>query len=372
MRLSSSQFMLFGMGSKRRKLVYTKGGRLLDAWTLEVLREWHVETESFVPSEYCVRIHDRSGKEIVVFEDEEGVWVKENERIEPLTLGERVNLPRFECHPYAACLRALHAEILVNITPFGPVPNLWVYPRPWYRDAAMMLMCLARTGNLHLVEAWVMGLHKVFDYNNGCEEPDNIGQVLYMVSLFGAKDHPIVAEAIKSISKFRRGDCIVGLTDFAEHPVYQTKWLKFGLRALGLDDPFKIPKVPDPYSAIFWMDFRDQHVPCERFSPQVKSLYPYLAWAEAHFYGEPPPEPIEQVTSPLTWEAKASQAEYWRLKELARAGVIPCDDVNRQIARPHAWHAAEMFLHLHEWGHCNASKLQRPERQDFAATERSD
>lgn len=372
MRLSSSQFMLFGMGSKRRKLVYAKGGCLLDAWTLEVLREWHVETESFVPSEYCVRIHDRSGKEIVVFEDEEGVWVKENERIEPLTLGERVNLPRFECHPYAACLRALHAEILVNITPFGPVPNLWVYPRPWYRDAAMMLMCLARTGNLHLVEAWVMGLHKVFDYNNGCEEPDNIGQVLYMVSLFGAKDHPIVAEAIKSISQFRRGDCIVGLTDFAEHPVYQTKWLKFGLRALGLDDPFKIPKVPDPYSAIFWMDFRDQHFPCERFSPQVKSLYPYLAWAEAHFYGEPPPEPIEQVTSPLTWEAKASQAEYWRLKELARAGVIPCDDVNRQIARPHAWHAAEMFLHLHEWGHCNASKLQRPERQDFAATERSD
>jgi len=81
MRLSSSQFMLFGMGSKRRKLVYTKGGRLLDAWTLEVLREWHVETESFVPSEYCVRIHDRSGKEIVVFEDEEGVWVKENEAL---------------------------------------------------------------------------------------------------------------------------------------------------------------------------------------------------------------------------------------------------------------------------------------------------
>jgi hypothetical protein len=94
MRLSSSQFMLFGMGSKRRKLVYTRGGRLLDEWTLEVLREWHVETESFVPSEYCVRIRDRSGKEIVVFEDEEGVWVKENESIEPLTLGERVNLPR--------------------------------------------------------------------------------------------------------------------------------------------------------------------------------------------------------------------------------------------------------------------------------------
>ena len=110
-----------------------------------------------------------------------------------------------------------------------------------------------------------MGLNKVFDCNNGCEEPDNIGQVLYMVSLFEVKGHPIVSKAIGSVSKFRKGDYISGLTDFAEHPVYQTKWLKFGLRALGLDDPFKIPEVPDFYSVIFWMDFRDQHIPCERF-----------------------------------------------------------------------------------------------------------
>ena len=351
MRLSTSQFMLFGMGSKRRKLVYARGGRLLDAWTLEVLKEWHVETEKFEPSEYRVSIYDRSGRKIEVFENEEGVWVKENEHIEPLTHGERVNLPRFDGHPYAGWLRALHGEILVNITPFGPVPNFWVYPRPWYRDAAMMLMCLAQTGNLHLVEAWVMGLHKVFDYNNDCEEPDNIGQVLYMVSLFGAKEHPIVAKAIKSVSEFRKGDYIVGLTDFVEHPVYQTKWLKFGLRALGLDDPFKIPDVPDSYSAIFWMEFKDQHVPCERFSSQDKSLYPYLAWAEAHFYGDPPPEPIEQIVSPLTWEAKAVKAEYWRLKELARAKVIPQDDAINQIARPHSWHASEMFLYLHDLWH---------------------
>ena len=151
MHLSTSQFLLFGMGSRRRKLVYVKGGHLLDAWTLEVLREWQVETERFEPSEYRVHICDRSGKEIEVFEDEEGVWVKENEHIEPLTLSERVNLPRFDGHPYAAWLRALHGEMLVNITPFGPVPNLWVYPRPWYRDTAMMLMCLAQTGNCTLL-----------------------------------------------------------------------------------------------------------------------------------------------------------------------------------------------------------------------------
>jgi len=329
-------------------MVYVSGGQLLDTWTLEPLRQWQVAMERIDPSEYCVTLIDLSGKEVVLFEDANGVWLRENERLEQLTAGERVNLPRFEGHPFAAWLRALHAEILVNITPFGPVPNLWVYPRPWYRDAAMVLMVLTLTGNLHLVESWVMGLRAVFDRNNGCEEPDNIGQVLYMVGLIGAKDHPIVPQAIDAISKFRRGNYIVGLTDFAEHPVYQTKWLKFGLRSLGLDDPFEIPSVPDPYSALFWMDFREYHVPCERFPSKAKTLYPYLAWAEAHFYDEPPPEPLDELVSPLTWEAQASQAEYWRLKALADAGIITADDTRIQVARPHSWHAAEMFLYLHE------------------------
>lgn len=348
MRLRESHFVLFGMGSRRRKLVYVRGGKLLDAWTLEVVREWQIETERFELSEYRVTIFDRVGKEAAIFENERGIWLKEDERVEPLATGEQVNLPRFEGHPYASWLKALHAEILVNITPFGPVPNLWVYPRPWHRDAAMMLMCLEKTGNLHLVEPWVMGLNRVFDLNNGCEEPDNIGQVLYIVSLFEARKHPVVEQALKAIMKFRKGDYIVGLTDFAEHPVYQTKWLKFGLMALGLDDPFKIPEVLDQYSAIFWMDFREHHVPCGRFLPQDKALYPYLAWAEAHFHGEPPPEQLEQLASPITWEAKACQAEYWRLNALADAGVIAHNDVTERVARPHGWHAAEMFLYLSE------------------------
>ncbi len=353
MRLRSTRFWLFGMGGKRRKLVYMLGGRLLDAWTLEPVRQWQAETEVIEPSNYRVTLIDRSGNEVTIFENEDGVWLQENECVEPLTVGERVNLPRFDGHPFAAWLRALHAELLVNITPFGPVPNLWVYPRPWYRDAAMALMVLARTGNLHLVEDWVMGLRKVFDGNNGCEEPDNIGQVLYMVSLFDAREHPIVPQVLSAIAKFRKGDYIVGFTDFAEHPVYQTKWLKFGLRALGLDDPFKIPPVPDTYSVLFWMDFREHHVPCERFSARTKALYPYLAWAEAHFYDEPPPEPLDKLVAPITWEAEASQAEYWRLKALAEVGVVSDDDVRLQVARPHSWHAAEMFLHLHEWGQHN-------------------
>ncbi len=350
MRLRSRRFLLFGMGAKRRKFVYVGGGRLLDAWTLETVRRWQVESECIEPSEYRVDLVDIAGNEVAIFENQDGVWLRENESVEQLTAGERVNLPRFDGHPFAEWLRALHGELLVNITPFGPVPNLWVYPRPWYRDSAMVLMVLAQTDNLHLVEPWVMGLHKVFDGNNGCEEPDNIGQVLYMLGLFNAKEHPIVVQALKAISKFRKGDYIVGLTDFTEHPVYQTKWLKFGLRALGLDDPFAIPAVPDAYSALFWMDFREHHVPCERFPTRTKALYPYLGWAEAHFYGESPPEALDELSSPLTWEAQASQAEYWRLKALAKASVIADDDMCHRVARPHSWHSAEMFLYLREKG----------------------
>ena len=31
------------------------------------------------------------------------------------------------------------------------VPNLWIYPRPWYRDAAMMALCFEETGNVDLL-----------------------------------------------------------------------------------------------------------------------------------------------------------------------------------------------------------------------------
>jgi hypothetical protein len=348
MFLSFSHFMLFGMGNKRRKFVYTRGGHLLDAWTLETVQKWEVDLEIFKPSEFCVQIFDHKGKEIWIYEDEDTIWLKENQTIKPLTQISRINLPRFHNHPYADWLRVLLSEILVNITPFGPVPNLWVYPRPWYRDASMMLMCLSFTNNLHVVEDWVMGLKKVFDCNNECEEPDNIGQVLYMVSLFEAKTHPIITKALKSISKFRKRDYIVGLTDSSYHPVYQTKWLKFGLKKLELEDNFKIPDIPDSYSSIFWMDFRDKHIPCERFSEESKILYPYLAWAEAHFYNDPFPVSLKEIFVPLTYEAKASQAEYWKLKGLSEAGIISSNDVNNLVSRPHGWHAAEMFLYLYD------------------------
>lgn len=351
MSMTAKQFLLFGMGGTRRKFLYCEGGRLLDALTMEPVRTWELTREEIHAPEYRVILESRDGRQTILEEDEEGVWLREaGDRI-ALTRGSQVCLPRFEGHPHAAGLRALHAELLVNLMPVGPLPNLWVYPRPWYRDAAMMLMCLKQTGNLHLAEDWVMGLHKVWDRNNSGEpEADNLGQVLYMVSLFGDRSHPVVKKVLDAVPAYRRERHIVGKTDYAEHPVYQTKWLKFGLRALGLDDPYDIPPFPDSYSALFWMDYRSEHVDGKRFSDKTLALYPYLNWAEAHFHNDPSPEVLTEWRPPITREGAGSEAEYWRLTPLAREGIIPAEQAKNRMCTPHTWHAAEVFLYLIEKG----------------------
>lgn len=205
----------------------------------------------------------------------------------------------------------------------------------------MMCMCLVKTGNLHLVEPWIMGLHKVFDHNNsGVAEADNPGQLLYMISLVSDRNHPLVPKILQAVESFRKGDHVLGKSDYADHPVYQTKWLKYGLRSLGLDDPYRIPLVPDSYSSLFWMDWRDQHVDHPRFSQEHAAFYPYLHWAEVHFYNDPPPVPVEEDRYPVSWEARASEAGYWRMR------IVSEQYVSQRIAAPHTWHAAEMFLYF--------------------------
>lgn len=337
--------MLFGMGA-RRKFVYKPGGELLDAITFDLVRKWEVASESFEPSEYSVSIETKDSRTVLILEDEKAVWIEENGDRQALTYGKPVKLPRFENHPQSSLLRAIHSEILLNIMPFGPVPNLWIYPRPWYRDSALMLMCMKHTDNLHLVEEWVAGLQKVWDRNNSGEpEADNLGQCLYMISLFEDHNHPLIDKIMKTVPQYRRDNYIIGRSDYAEHPVYQTKWIKYGLKSLDMDDQFKIPEMYDSYSSLFWMDYRTQHVDGAKFGEEAVKNYPYLGWAEAHFYKTPPPMEVEMDVPPFTWEGAGSEAEYWRLIEPVKQGFYSEDDARRKFCCPHTWHAAEIFLY---------------------------
>ena len=124
-----------------------------------------------------------------------------------------------------------------------------------------------------------------------------------------------------------------------------------------MEDRYKIPAVFDSYSALFWMDYRRQHVDGERFSEKALALYPYLNWAEAHFHNAEPPESLDIQSPPLTREGAGSEADYWRLHSLARAGVIPVRQAGDRMCRPHTWHAAEMFLYLIERGQSGRRRL---------------
>lgn len=339
--LNGPQFQVFGAGS-RRKLLYVDGC-LTELSGGGVLHRWNVRDEEFSTDPLAVKLQTVTGQAVQLEENERGIWLTQHGVTQPLE--EHVlSLPRFEGHPHAALLRVLLHEILVNLVDGVPLPNLLVYDRPWYRDAAMVCMVLERSGHLDLVRDWILRLREPYDRNNaGHREPDNLGQLLYMISLVSDATHPLVATVLEAARACTVDRHLFGLSDFAEHPVYQTKWLKFGLARLGLPDAYKIPAVPDSYSALFWMDYRESHVPTPTmFSPLDSERYPYLTWAEAHFHRAPPPLHLAGNGIPLTWETEASEAHYAGMR------VVSDGYAAQRHAAPHTWHAAEMFLYLWE------------------------
>jgi len=343
--LPNERFFLFGMGL-RPKLLY-KASTLLNAQSGEVLRRWNLREDIILPAEYKVIVRTREGGDIQIVETEEGVFIESSsgshkrERLPGTDV--RVRLPDFHQYKHAAILRVLHQELLVNITTNGPVPNFFVYPKPWYRDGAMMGLALKQTGNLDGIHHWILNLAEPYDRNNGGEtEADNLGQGLFLISLASDRNHPLVSKILAELPKFEQqrdgGKFIKGRSDFAEHPVYQTKWLKLGLRELGLPDPYTIPKEKDGYSALFWMDYKEMYAPGDS---NDRDNYPYLGWACDHFHGEKK-SPIGNRDYPLSWEAKASQARYDGMK------ILGGEYVTRRLASPHTWHAAEILLYLLE------------------------
>ncbi len=343
--LPGVRFFLFGMGL-RTKCIY-RDGRLLDAATGTVLREWKVASDVILPAGYSVVLEVSGGGLVTISEDEEAVWIEEGgQRIAVDGTRSLVKLPSFAEHKYPGVLRVLHHELLINVMPAGPVPNFFVYRKPWYRDAAMMALAFKATGNLDLIREWILGLSDPYDRNNAGEtEADNLGQALFLLSLVSDKGHPLVAKIMAEVPRFevRDGEArfIKGRSDFQEHPAYQTKWLKYGLRALGLPDPYTVPRVVDGYSALFWMDYKDTYVPGK--DSDDRGAYPYLGWACDHFHGSTK-SAIGNRDYPLTWEQDASQADYSGLK------VLDPLYVEKRISAPHTWHAAEIFLYLLERG----------------------
>lgn len=338
--LPDVRFFLFGMG-QRAKFIYREG-KLLNATTGAIVREWKLASDTIVPSDYEVTLQTAKGTTVWIYEDKEAVWIDDDGELTVLDgTWHAVELPVFAGKQFPRVLRVLHQELLVNVTPAGPVPNFFVYKKPWYRDGAMMALAFRDTSNLGVIRDWIMGLREVYDRNNkGETEADNLGQALFLISLVADKTHPLVEKVLAEIPRFEVseavGKFIRGRSDFNEHPAYQTKWLKYGLGSLGLPDPYTVPRVADGYSALFWMDYQDTYVPGK--DSDNRSAYPYLGWACDHFHGAKK-SPIGNRDYPLTWEQNASQANYDGLK------ILDPIYVQQKLCAPHTWHAAEVFLY---------------------------
>lgn len=336
------KFFIFGVGA-RDKFLYREG-KLSDALTGEVIFSEDVAQEVVNAPAYTVRFTTTKGEVVVIREDEHGILLERDDDVRCVSESP-VNLPTFEGHPHEDTLRVLHHEILVNVMPQGPLPNFFAYAQPRYRDAAMMAMVLQKTDNVRLIRDWVEALSEPFDQLCGECELDNLGQALYLISLTHDCTHPLVPKIFATIPHYvhedhSRGSYISGMTQGAPHPVYQTQWLKFGLRALGMDDPFIVPWLEDTYASLcWWADVVDYVGKPQGYHAKEEHL-PCLTWAEAHFFDHPLLVDMTQHSYPLSWEAGVACADYAGMRRLDASFE------EQKQCIPHGWHAAEMFLYL--------------------------
>lgn len=334
---AEKQFYLFGMGH-REKTVYMDG-KLTTVMGNSVLYSWDVVKEEFYFDEYRVKLTLKDGGVVEIYENSEGVYVNDK-----CIASSKLNLPDFKEYKYAKQLRILHHEILISFYGVLPVPNIYVYHKPWYRDGAMMALVLDKTNNIELLRPWVMSVTELYDKNNwGMSEPDNLGQLAYILSFFADKNYPLVDKIIEEAKRISVDGCLTGITDGNDHSVYSTLWLKFGLSKLGADTSFiKIPKKFDSYARMFWMD-RSEVERDTYFANEYDEKYPYLTWAVDHFESNPVNESRIEIKYPMSWEIDASQAKYSEIAPLSE------EYAKNKCGAPHSWHAAEMFMYLIEF-----------------------
>lgn len=337
--LPDIKFLFFGMGD-RLKMIY-RDGNLINAKTGKLLRRWKVKTATIVPSEYLAHLELENGKVVDIQEDTQGVYIYEN-GMQVIMAESRLSLPTFSDRKYSPILRVLIHEILMNVDEGLPLANFLVYQKPRYREAAIMTIVLKKTDNISLLTNWITNLKEPYDRSiEGSPEVDNLGQALYIISMVSDSKHPLIEKILEEVNGYENSDYIEGKTNDNFHPVYQTKWIKHGLKSLGISDNYKVPLMYDNYSPVFWLDYKIQNVGGRQFDEITSFNSPYLTWAEDHFFSQK--RGIVSLSDyPLTWEADSKMADY------SAMNVVGQGYSQNRICATNAWHAAEMFLVLVE------------------------
>ena len=333
------QFYIFGMGLRDKFIVR----KYIDIDKYELMKyENHQIIESNLKlinidyENYNLVLEREDGTKIKIYEDNEGIIFQD------LNLGtskyldnsQYINIPQFEGYEHKTQLKILFNEVMINVTKDGPKPNFIAYDNVWYRDAAMIAMVLEKTNNINQIKDWINSIKEIYDKQNGIEEPDNLGQVLYLMSLTDNRNEEIINKIIKEANKLTTKDgYICGYTDGAKHPVYQTKWLIFGLKSLNLPyNKWVVPEeLEDDYSGTIWFEDSNE-------TTTIGNIWPYLYFANLHYRKEKINFPKNSY--PISNEFLPNKANYEKFNKALNLNS------NNKLIMVHAWSAAEEFLYL--------------------------
>lgn len=337
--LSNYEFFLFGLGN--RKKILFKENSLVDIETKKILYKFDVSNVIVIPNEYMVLLLTKNNEYIKIYENKNGVYIQKNNKSK-LIKGTSVKLKlyNFKNQNYKNMKKVLYHEILFNIKNNKIYPNIMVYDSPWYRDAAITSMVLKQTNNESLIKKW--NITTIYDkQNKGDNEADNLGEVLYILSVQGNTDSKLIQkieeEAEKNANENKNGYYIEGNTDFSHHARYQNMWYSFGMDALGKRKKYNYTKTKDSYSATAW--WSSDVLSGDLVNASSTKDYPYLSWAQYHTNHSG----ITFVNAnlyPLSWEKNASEANY------NAVSIINEYYVENKISPTHTWTASELLLFL--------------------------
>ena len=338
--ITTDEYYYFGFAN-RRKLLY-KPGLLMDINTKEVLYEFEEEERLIIPNIYTVLVKTTSNDYIKIYEDESGVHYSINKKsniVEGTDL--KLELYNFDNQTYQQLKKELYGEILFNIKDSTIYPNIIVYEKPWYRDAAITSMVLKQTNNTNLITEWIDNITELYDNNNGYEEPDNLGELLYLISTQENKNEELIdrieEEAQRLAEDNPNGYYLYGKTDFTDQHLYQNLWYKLGIEKVGRKNYFDLDSIPeDDYSKGAWWSTYKTSV----FNNLNSNYeYPYLSYAIRHKQKQGNII-INSQLYPLSWEKNASHAKYENYQGISNTMY----DTNTSVL--HTWSAAELLLFI--------------------------
>jgi len=332
----------FGLAD-RTKLLY-KDGKLIDAKTQEVLKEFEYEKQLIVPNEYTVLLKDKENNIYKIEENEQGIYLfKNGGGRETLLEGSKpIHLPEFEGYKYSEILKVLHQEILFNIDGDTPKPNIFGYKSAWYRDSMLATMVLEKTENTSLLENWVKSIDKIYDNSRhpDIDEADNLGELLYIIGAVDVDRSDLINDILKEIERLKdENKAIGGMVDGAVQKYYPTVLALYGAEKNQISLDLIPPQQDDGYARLTWY-----YNPIATNMEQTSSLYPYINWAFYHYSNYGSLYILDEIY-PLSYEG-GNIEEPGKIESECFISEYYC---NRNLYISHLWHASEMFLMLMEY-----------------------